>query len=237
MNKKSEIVQNVDLDCFELVIPKFQREITESHVDVIVNETYKYVSNGVGVPFPPISVAKYQENFCLKFHIIDGQHRYQAYKKLYLRGIKFLVDIHVVNCINYEEAFYFYGLFNSNLRHSNAQLENPSIFSPVELEIHRWIGLSENSKYFGNDRAARPKIRINKFIDKLNKSSIKNTFTNLEDFKRYLFQVNNNMKNNFISSQSLYNYLIENDVSQSIYTKSCEIDFYLGLDKNLSWLV
>lgn len=132
MNKKSEVISNVYLDTFNLVIPIFQRKLIESHVDRIINETIKYVINIGSVPFQPISVSRYQESsekgICFKFHIIDAQHSYETYKKIYDRGTRFPVDIYVINCSDYNEAFYFYKLFNENIKHSRIKLQNPLSF-------------------------------------------------------------------------------------------------------------
>lgn len=238
MQSKSFTQSKVDLDQYMFEAPKFQRQINEEHINEIIKTIHKYVISGLGTPLPPISVAQYQVDngsfLSVNLKIIDGQHRYHAYKKLYEMGNKFLVDIHVINCVDYNEAEMFYQLYNKKLEHSQIQISNSSSFSELELEIHRWINLSSNSKLFGSDKSQRPKIRISKLIDKFHISSIKNSISSFNDFYTFLQNKNEEIKQTILTNKMSYEY--GKDITNNMYEVAFSLNWFLGLDKELSWL-
>lgn len=232
MNRKSQIYTDVDLDTFQLEIPNFQRSLNQEHVDEIFKTTIEYVKLEAGTPFPILSIARYQEGLTYKFFIIDGQHRYHAYKKIYQLGYKFLVDIQVVNCVDANEALHLYKLSNKRMEHSETQLNDET--SQLEKDIIIWMNEKEQSKFFGYNMSPRPKIRIQTFIDKFHNSSIKSKIYNLDDFRIYLTNKNEEIKQTFL--RDIYYFRCQYDLTESMIKKAIDLNFFLGLDKNLAWL-
>ena len=239
LQTKSFVQSKVYLDLFTFETPRFQRQINQSHVEEIIKTISKYVISKLGSPLPPISVAQYQIDngtfLSVNLKIIDGQHRYHAYKKLYADGNRFPVDIHVINCADQNEAEMFYQLFNKRLEHSEIQLKNPSNFSDIETEIHRWINDKSNAHIFGADRSQRPKIRISKLIDKFHLSSDKNSISSVEQFYQYLQMKNEEVKNQIMSNKELYIY--GKSITPQMFNKAAELNWFLGLDNDLSWII
>lgn len=235
MNNKAQVYPNVDLDTFVLEIPLFQRPLNDSHVEEIKVATQEFVRYGMGTPFPLLSIAKYTDGNVYKFCIIDGQHRYHAYKKLYQQGMKFLIDIHVINCNDINEVFKFYQLCNKRMDHAHSQLQNQITKHSHETDIHTWINSAECSSFFSAQKCQRPRIFIPKFIDKYEKSSVRYKINSLAEFKEYLKSKNDEILA-FIN-KDINGFLRANDMpNNEIYEKAKRINWYLGLNKDLAWI-
>lgn len=236
MNNKAQVYNNIDLNTFVLEIPNFQRPLNDSHVAEIISTAHEYISKGMGSPFPLLSIARYPDGASYKFCIIDGQHRYRAYKIMYERGFKFNIDIHVINCSDVSEAFKFYQLCNKRMDHSEVQLQSPQQIQPVEMEIYRWINASDQTQLFGPNNCQRPRVRIQTFIDKYSVCNVRQLIKSFDDFRIYLENKNNEEKVRILSNVDIF--CRSNDLpNNNIIEKARSINWYLGLSKNLDWLV
>lgn len=191
-------------------------------------------------PFQSITVGEFPDvmqnspTTVYKYIILDGQHRYEAFKRHFQEGRSFQFDIEVINCANINEANYFYELFNSRLEHSNVEITNNLSITPLDKEIQNYI--SNDSTYFTpSSNGTRPKIRAPVFFDKYMKSNDRKQIKSLFDFKTYLTMKN---KEEFTKIQQYgFERIIGSGVSDSIIKKAQNINWWLGLDFNLTWLV
>ena len=233
MNTKDYIKTNVDLDSFLIDIPIYQRVLNEQHVESIYHESLKFLQLNLRPPFSPISIGYYPEMHgsisIPKYNIIDGQHRYRAYMKLYRDGYKFPVDLHVINCQNIEEAKYFYSIWNRRLEHGSHEIEHVGSANDLDKHIERYI-TSSISK-FGAHNCQRPRIRIKTFMDRWMVSNVRRTITSLEEFITFLDRSNISMRDNLLSSP-----LYQSSVSNLIKVKAQELNWYLGIDLECQWL-
>lgn len=235
MNSKAKVYPDIDLDTFTLDIPDgIQRPINEFHVNEILTTVKEFVRNGMGTPLPLISIARCPEGGLYKFYIIDGQHRYRAYKNLYQDGFKFKIDIHVIECVDINEVKKFYDLCNKRMEHANTQLAPLDNRPQYIKDIHLWINHIDRSKFFSPYKCNRPKILVSKFIDKYEHSSVKNQHRSFNDFHSYLINTNEKFKE-VININKDY-FMRMNGVTDKMMNEAVEINWYLGLTKDLTWL-
>lgn len=239
MLKRKCQISSVNLNSFSLEIPPFQRQLNLSHVDSIYEKAMMYISIGTVPPFPPISVARYPVNILgmsvFKFYIIDGQHRYETYMRLYRNGTIFDVDIHVTFCDSIEEAEGLYKMFNTRMEHSQIEVSNPSGITPLDKEIQDFL-YKHGDVFSHKSNAQRPKVRIPSFIDKYMASKVRLTIKSLEDFQKYLRDMNNS-KDEEYSKMSRADLCYKFKITDSIITKAKELNFYLGYSMDLYWVV
>lgn len=238
MNSKTRHL-TVSVSLFNVQIPSFQRPLNNDHVQLIYNETNRWLSRNYSPPFQSITIGEYPEimenshTSIYNYIILDGQHRYEAYKRHTLEGKNFTFEIDVINCANIEEANYFYQIFNRRMEHSNIELTNNLSITNLDKEIQRYI--SNDSIHFTTaSNGARPRIRVNDIFDKYMKSNIRSSIKSLDDFRNYL-----NLKNNeeYVKfSQLGFSRLTGTGVTQSIIDKAVKINWWLGLDFNYTWL-
>lgn len=238
MIRRSNIYQNIDLSTFEIEIPIFQRTLNLEHVDRIYNKATEYLKFGNDIPFPLISVAYYPILIggvsTYKFYIIDGQHRYEAYKRLKNNGYIFILDIQVITCGSVEEAEVLYRLYNERMEHSNIELYNHGIQNDLDRQILIYLYSNENL-FSINLQCKRPKIKTNIFYDKWIKSNIRKNIKNITEFEQWLFDTNIKFRSqlNFMTMVEFARL----EITESLLNKANSINWFLGLDKTLSWLV
>jgi hypothetical protein len=114
---KGELLLGINYKIWEC-----QRPISESWVNEIYNKQLEFFNKYGELCFPGvISLVFYKD----EYYIIDGQHRYEAIKRLSLKkeGIKYMkFTIQIFNCDNKDEVEDLYIMTNSNYN-SNASLE------------------------------------------------------------------------------------------------------------------
>jgi hypothetical protein len=237
MNKKSQIFQNIVLKTFNVEIPSYQRVINNEHVEKIYFTSLQYLKQNISPPFPPISIGRYLETCnsisVYKYYVIDGQHRYQAYMKLHNSGYNFNVDIHIIDCQDINEAIFFYSIMNSRLEHSVLQVEKPDIFIDLDKQIISLIN-TQIDKFVSKSNGQRPKIRIPTFIDKYMKSSLRQNINCVEDFNKLLYEQNETMRYKLLNDPS---YFSRFNITKNLWNKANTINWYLGLDLELGWII
>lgn len=86
-----------------IIIPEFQRDINNDIIDSMLltytkdNETFNYITN-------PLQLARLKINDIENIYLIDGQHRYYMYEKLYnKKNINIKILVNIINCSSIEE--------------------------------------------------------------------------------------------------------------------------------------
>jgi len=234
MNRQDRIEQNIDLDTFSVDIPSYQRILNDGHVESIYRESLRYLQLNLRPPFSPMSIAYYPEIRGVisipRYNIIDGQHRYHAYMKLYRAGYRFLVDLHVISCANIEEAKHLYSIWNQRLEHGTHEIEHVGSANDLDKQIETLI--TSLITKFGPYKCQRPRIRIKTFMDRWMISNSRQAITSLEEFIIFLDRSNISMRDNLLLSP-----LYHSSVSNLIKMKAQELNWYLGIDLECLWLI
>lgn len=238
MQKRSNVHLNINPLEMVLEKPEFQRTLNNEHKMKIYNKAIEYLNVGDCIPFPLICVAFYPVLIggvsVYKYYIIDGQHRYEAYKLLKQNGYNFTIDVQVITCANSYEAEELYKLSNQRMEHSLTELYNHNIQNDLDREIQNYLYTHE--AYFTVSKAGkRPKIKAEIFYDKWIQSSIRPTIKSISEFESYLINMNNKFKHHLYSLN--VNEISRYELTESLFKKATEINWFLGLDKTLSWLI
>lgn len=231
----------VRLDSLSLDIPWYQRRLDESHIELLFQSFMVDIKKGFIPSVPEITIAKYPITISgistIKYYIIDGQHRYQTCMRLYLIGYIFEVDIKVTNYLCESEAFEKYQLYNTNkILHSQTELLNPDLMTELDRSLQTYIYTDSvmSSRFSTVNNVQRPKIKFQKFWDKYMKSSIRKSITSVQIFVDYLNSKNEEIYNWIYSPLSIRAQL---DISDNQLMKAMKMNFHLGLDKELRWLI
>lgn len=236
LSKRTQVF-SVSMNSFTVDIPPFQRNIDNNHIQSLYETAMTEINRGTAPAFPSICVARYpvvvNNQSHLKFFIIDGQHRYRVYEMLHANGYIFDIDISVIFCDSQDEAEFRYSLFNRRMEHSTVELESPSLITNLDRQVKDYM-ISNPNIFSITDRYTRPKIKSSKFYDRYMISQLRNRVRSLQDFKDYLNINNERMKELFTRDR---NQLIILDVNEAMYNRAVRENNYLGLDKELRWLV
>lgn len=236
MQKRTEIETISNINNIRLETPWFQRPIYESHIEKIYKKALEYLQNNIEPLLPLMCIGWYPVSnngiWIYKYHIIDGQHRYYAYRKLANDGYLFPITFQKIICGNEIEAYEQYCLYNTRIEHTISDLQRNDSISLLDTEIRKLLTTKYND-YFSHESCKRPRIRLNDFLNRFENSNDKSSILNINDFSNYL-----NLKNEEIKYKINFspNLLVIWKVTESIRKKSEEMNFYLGLDSNLSWI-
>lgn len=230
---------NVNLNQFIVETPHFQRPLTENHVNLIYYESKKWLDNNCVPPFQNITVAEYAEVIpgtvatTYKYLLLDGQHRYAAYKKHYMEGKIFNVDIQIVTCSNIQEAEYFYCIFNNRIEHSYVELHDNSKFTELDKQVQSLI-TNDSERFSTSNNCARPKVRVSSFMNRWMISNSRKRIKNIEEFKTWIQEKNIEEYKRYAS----YNFssIVLPDTSESIIKKAYTKQWFLGLKFDYAWL-
>lgn len=238
MNTKKRHL-NVNIGSFNPEIPYFQRPLIDEHVKSIYDETKKWIDIGYLPQFQAISIGEYPElsidspTSTYKYVILDGQHRYAAFRRHFDEGRVFNFDVEIFNCANIEEANYFYQLFNKRIEHSAVELTDNLSITDLDRQIQSYI--SNLTTYFTNSASgSRPRIRTSAFFDKYMKSNARKNIKSIDDFLKFI-NIKNQQEKMRIAQFGISR-IVGSGVSDSIMAKAQNIDWWLGLDFNLTWL-
>lgn len=238
MNTKKRHL-NVNISSFNPETPYFQRPLIKEHIKAIYDESRKWLDIGYSPPFPSITIGEYPDlslnsvTSTYKYVILDGQHRYTAFKHLFQEGRSFNFDVEIINCANIEEANYFYQLYNKRIEHSNFELTENSSITDLDRQIQSYV--SNLTTHFTNSpNGSRPKIRTSTFFDKYMKSNARKTIRSLDEFLSFL-SLKNEQEKQKINQYGIAR-IVGSGVSDSIMVKAQNLNWWLGLDFNLTWL-
>ncbi len=204
----SEVVQEIKLNsstsfffmsfCFFMShqpkIPKIQREYVEERVDYFYNYLVNYMEEyGEFYYLNPIHLAELTE----QYYILDGQHRFMAYKRFYdeycvSEGKDFKITVIYKKCENVEDFRQYFIELNDHFETKELVLEL------TEMDTKEILQDYVKSKYKNHISHAKspkfPNINVDKFIDFLmgrfgrisSTSIIEKLEQTNEDMKRYL---------------------------------------------------
>lgn len=231
--KKRICIQNL-IECYEqglIIIPDFQRQINEQKIEQMLNtfeldnDTFNFITN-------PIQLVYISDSD--KYLLIDGQHRFHMYKRLYDFDKIHDIFINIINETNIDKILNLYTKLNidnpntinikttvqylqyiklKNLLNDNYKKffmeNNESIYS-----LDEYIKLLENNSYIDNFENVSDAFyyiqNINKiYFSKLyTNDNIENIKLNKDEKKNIQYKIVFNIKNNnFI--ELLLNYNIE----------------------------
>jgi hypothetical protein len=190
------------------VIPLCQREYIEERVNYFYNKIINYVisdkyNDKYPIPFfNMIYCGKYNNNI----YILDGQHRYYAYKKYYNETKKnFNIIINIKNCNSQDEIKDYFRELNNNYILHDLILDETDMDKTNEIKSYMKI---KYSKHLSNSEVPRyPNI-------------------NLDQFCNYLLQIFKN-----IPVKNIIEKMEELNNAKSIQLKETNFDLYQSAKK------
>lgn len=212
---------------FNFEIPPFQRPLSEQHVNNIVNGIETKILHGKKPLLRAIESLYIISNGKYRYILIDGQHRYEAYRRLYAKGCKIPIYINFMNCENEEEMKEYYTTINSQLEHNDFELKGD--ISHLYTQIVNY--LNEQPQFFSSVKCQRPKCNIGTFMSHFMKNSKVKT---LDEFKQYIEYKNRVLSDRFARNPNLLNGF--SNGTSTVIVKTKELGFYLGVDLNYSWM-
>ena len=107
----------VDILNLNIIIPDIQREIDENHVENIIKfmeDYYDTYNNYIFINV--LTITKFHMNEMIKYSLIDGQHRYVAYKKLYEKyeDRDMNIDLEIITVSNESQIDKLFKIINSS---------------------------------------------------------------------------------------------------------------------------
>ena len=158
-----------------------------------------------------------------KYYVLDGQHRLEAYNML-CESNKYPIQNIPIVLWTVDNDKSFVDLFQKINNRLN--LDKLKLFQIKLLEIFE--GLEKKyGKIFGKNR---PKINKDKFIDNLNDNdNVHNLST--EEILDKLIKINENIR-----SKPRTNRVQGTTIPMHIHRSADDIDFFLGLDKQMKWV-
>ena len=177
-----------------IVIPEFQRLIDTNKIEKMYN-SYKLNPNLFNFMTNPIQLAKLTFDNLVTYYLIDGQHRFYMYKKLFEENINVSIKICIITCDTVEEMHDYYNKLNCDNKNN--------LFNNVEIykyqDINRYYLLRNEfkkhyCKYFKNNDSNI--YSIEEFVKILQNNNFLQIFENYEnlsisDFINYIIDQNN----------------------------------------------
>lgn len=172
------------------LIPTFQRRLDEDVVNEIAEHIKDQRNKGKHPYLGAIEIAEYDGNI----YIIDGQHRYEAYKKDFKQyGKKTKITILKYEVENYNEMLDIFTTRNMGVQVPTYILRSDNEKTrQLMMEIENYIS---GIPGFVKKETRRPNINISEFMNDLLKENVlaKNRIAKIADFADLL-----NFKNNEI---------------------------------------
>lgn len=205
------------LDKWEL-----QRTIDKKHATNLAREMFKdYKKNNQFTFYDPIHVGKKKDDE--KYYVLDGQHRLEAYLYFFRKNEYPVQQIPVI--IWYVETENdFIELFQKI--NKRLTLDKLQLIQIKLLEIFDKLEKKYGKTIFGINR---PKINKEVFSDTLRNTDNAHKMTSQEIFDK-LVEINNEIR-----GLSRNNRLTKK-LSSSIHESAENMDFFLGLDRTMSWM-
>lgn len=226
MFKSSIVIHNKTLgevsDNFnkeELLTPPMQRLIDKNKVDEIVEFQSKYYEkhnhfNFVGT----IIIIKYNS----KLYLIDGQHRYTAYKILYNKYKTCSIIVELIIIKDLEEMGNIYSMINKNT-------PLPEFSSFIKKQQCEDIASYFYDKYniWTNKKPSRPRLNKNDFAQSLESFIDDNTIPCIKNKESIIAYIEN--INNFYSKVKVDEICDGKKITANMLSKCKSENFYLGL--------
>lgn len=162
-------------------IPLCQRNYIEERIIQFYNQLISKKNNNNELPYIGIiHCALYKQDNIPKIFIVDGQHRFYAYKKLYEEcGIDFNIQYIVKICLMKEDVSKFFKALNDNYNLHEIILDN---FDKADI-IKNHINLNYKKHISNSEKPNYPNINLDQItkyiIDKFN-----NSINIIDDFEK-----------------------------------------------------
>lgn len=182
-------------------IPLIQREYIDERVEHFYNKIKNYIIENGNNNIPPFLNLIHCVNFNEKNYILDGQHRYKAYKRYYDNyNNNFDIVFAIKYCSLYQEVKDYFKDLNNNFELHDIILDENDL--DKSLYIKAYIK-KKYSKHCSNSEVPRyPNInldQITKYFLDLNKNTTSNEIINkIEELNK---DIENTLKN---SNDQLY---------------------------------
>lgn len=204
------------------LIPAFQRRLDNEVVNEIAIHIKEQRAKNSYPYLGCIEIVEYDGNK----YIIDGQHRYEAYRKDWKNNDKptlITVMIHTVD--SYSEMVKIF-----KLRNTNQEVPRYIISCCDENERQLMIKIEEylmSSDGVMKKETKRPYVNILKFMDDLLKENVlaENGIDSFEKFKTF-FKVKNRAIRDSCRNER---FLKRNKITESMLTKAENFGLYIGL--------
>lgn len=215
----------------KIYIPSFQRDLNEEIVNNIKDYISECYNNNISICIGVIDLCKLNSNL----YLIDGQHRFSAIKKFYEEtgnDIRFHCIIYTVK--SFEEMTEIFKLRNYSLPVPDFIINPPKDKGPLLREIQTYLfNLGSIFKIKSKrDKINRPYIDLHKFMEYITDSVILTKSENIEEFKKYFWQINKIIKKKQKSQTWIEKNKITEHMLEIIKEKSQEDLIYIGLYKN-----
>jgi hypothetical protein len=205
------------LDRWEL-----QRKVDLKHATELARSIRNdYKKYGEFIPYDPIHLGKIDGDD--KYYVLDGQHRLEAYYCLFKKNRYPIQQIPAIlwHVKNQEEFIDIFHKINDRITIDKLKL--------VQVKLLEIIDGMEN-KYGKNIWGSkRPKINKDIFVDKLKNMETIHDLQS-EDILNKLFKINDEIRKQPRNSRT------KPLCSISVHKSAEDINFFLGLDKNMLWI-
>jgi len=221
---------NIPVSCllkYDIIFPGIQRELMEDHVDEIVRFQQQYYEKNGFYVFPN----------CLQFcslkgqmYCIDGQHRYNAIKKLYSndRLFDWTIDIEITECASQNEMIELFRIINMNK--PVPEFLKTADETKVDLinGIRDYIKRAYPGYVKSTAKPQRPNINVDIFMNEMIKRYPLDQFKTLEEFIEW-FESQNETQREFLENMRHLEAVSKNLASIEMGTKTRSGKrFYLG---------
>ena len=205
------------LDRWEL-----QRKVDKNHATELAKSLKTdHTKNGEFIFYDPVHIGKKANDN--KYYVLDGQHRLEAYQYFYERNVYPIQQIPAILWYATDEEN-FIELFHKI--NSRLSIDKLKLIQIKLLEIFEGIEKKYGKNIWGINR---PKINKDMFCQKLRSSeSVHNLST--EQILINLFKINENLRK---LPRALR---IKPNCATSVHNSAESMDFFLGLDKGMSWI-
>jgi hypothetical protein len=129
---KEVLMENI-IECMEkkiIIIPEFQRLVNYDKIEKMYT-SYNQNPNLFHFMTNPIQLAQLITQNITTYYLIDGQHRYYMYKKLYDSNINLSIRITIIKCESIEEMYNYYIKLNCDNKNN--------IFDEKEINTYQHI--------------------------------------------------------------------------------------------------
>lgn len=223
----------VDITGLPLELCPFDRKIDDNHVMVLCITAMYDIRQGIAPSFPPLCVARIpiimNKTKYYKFFIIDGQHRYMAYKKLQDSGHIFDFDVQILHCNNMVELQSKYDLYNNKIDYSIKKETLNTLDREIQFYVMKTLG-----NFFTKDKKKSIKIDYDKFFEKYWQSEARKKIHSVYDFMAWIALENQNFKDLLYHDIPYYRSL---NLDLELVDEAIREDIFLGLDVKMNWLI
>ena len=220
---------------------KFQRQLDEKRVlEICEYQRKNYLKKNRVENVNPIYFTYYEFGISLpsrvnsnsqtsNFHIIDGQHRYYSFQKLFEEIKNFKVEYKVIVCENEDESYSYFHLINLSKplvlhKNRNESEETKKLIDHIKSKYRKYVKDSKNPRLPNiNLYALETTLRKHGLIRKCMEKEM-DVVLGLESLNQFYQSIDENHSEKW------------NEWGVSHHMDLEEPKFYLGFYKNFEWI-